>query len=633
MASTASVTDISAERARRIAADEEDDTTAARRDRENADEICTKVKQGYLEARDHRNPRLEKFLDYYRAFRCYKPQPEEWTDLDKWKANDFIGLSLGIFLTVIPNIGDQWFNLRRPPVRMMRRGLEDVEKATSLQELVTYQCQVSGMATTAQSWCFDIAAYGKGFIGCPYVIERGPRYYRRQRTIDISSIMGRPMEPIPIPDSYETVKEKDAILYDDPRPFYIDTYSVFPTPRADSIKNAPKVNRRYLMSRDKVVARMEAGLYRKYTSEELGTMPKEDDWYMKRLESVALGPANNSERYGHAKDSDAERGRETWVEIIEEWSKGRLRLIANRRVLLQDTENIYGFIPIIEAPFIHVPGEFDGIGIFELLAAQDNALNDLYNARRDMIKQKTYANRVVNPRVFVNKGQLFRRASGRDLLVKGGVDPSKVLHYDTGPEIDSALYQEGDVMKSVMEYKSGITEYLRGGTERSMADTAMGIQILADKATSRINYHARQILVFGVVELFRQMLELDRLFMPPGKMYQVTNKDIYRTMNPEDLSGMIDIVPVLDPTGAEERAEARMWQEGADKILAMGAPFGLQPNLEALIPEASERYALGREDLFTIAPPAPPQLPGNIPPAGPGMNPQEGAADAGAVIA
>jgi len=166
------------------------------------------------------------------------------------------------------------------------------------------------------------------------------------------------------------------------------------------------------------------------------------------------------------------------VEVLACWTKDRVMWILNRRWLLLDKKNPWGFIPYVKASPLPLPGRPFGMSIAEALRDDQEYATGIRNARLDNLAlilnppRKRIADAPITPR----EQSLY---PGKEERVS---DPSH-LEFIVPQDVTAQAYQEEALIEARAARRFGVNELMMSGvpTPSNANRTATGVsqQVMA----------------------------------------------------------------------------------------------------------------------------------------------------------
>jgi len=246
------------------------------------------------------------------------------------------------------------------------------------------------------------------------------------------------------------------------------------------------------------------------------------------------------------------------VELIKYWREDRCIIVANKKVVIRDTNNPFehGEIPYVDAKNYPLDKEFFGISDVDLLIPLQEICNDMTNFRLDNLVD------------LINTSYIAKRNSGinPDDIISG---PSRVIWSDdvtaivpqAKPQLPNAAYQEPEVQYKNMQRVTGAWEYLQGATPERK-ETATGIVRLQQAALRRFGYRIKLLQKTSFKEMLTQLAQLDQQLLPMDYTAKIFKEDMEVKLNPWDIAGKfsIQVSGSSKLAGLEERM-MQVWQQ------------------------------------------------------------------------
>lgn len=454
------------------------------------------------------------WLRYYKIYRSIIAE-EYKKDVG---ANIFVPYVFNIVETVKPRIVTTML-AARPYIGLVSLEDSKADNAEVMTNFMDYQMNHKMCFTQITSNAVISALiYGTGITKQTWrMIERN-----KKRRIPSVSAEG-------VKVGYEIVTENKKV-YDDPYIENIDIFDFYVDPFIESIDDQPDCIHRYICSRSEM-------------KKILRKLDKPDSMLADIMEGssetntptgvVRRMTENNISSEGEKSDS---------VEILEYYTDDDWIIIANRSVVINAEENPYwhGKKPFAKLVDINVPGEFYGIGEIEPVEYLQHELNTMRNQRVD------------NVNVSINKMFSILRGSDIDteqLITRPGgfieVDSHDDIKEIEFKDVTQNAYQEDTMVKDDIDKTSGVFDYTRGasGARRETATTAT---ILSDASNERFKLKVLMFESTWLVELGRQISELNQQFIDTDRVVANVNGDVTMDVevSPENLDGEFEFMAI-----------------------------------------------------------------------------------------
>lgn len=486
------------------------------------DKLRDKVVEAYQESEENRQPREDRWKEFYRQYRSYIKEEDKKEN----RANLFIPYIFSIVETVVPRLTGTIFD-KRPFVKPLPREPQDIESAEALELLLDYQFDKMSFRETASDWFKQALMYGSAVVKVTWRQETKTVVEKEQVT---------PKNPAQLLQSLQgdepLVKEKskEVTEYDQPFVELVDIFDFYPDPYAESIEDARYVVHKTNKSMEHLKNMQQQGIYENVDEIEKSNSFKQlDNNSMNdRLSDIGLANQPNNE--------------DGMVEILEYWEEDRVITIANREVVLRDSKNPYHHkqIPFVKIDDSSVPKEFWGIGEIEPNEKLQAELNTTRNQRIDNISMS------INNMYAAVEGKVqdedLENEPGGIIWVQGTSDINKVLQPIPKPKISPSAYQEEEQIKSDMENASGVHDYVKG-KEPSGSATATEITSLQRESNHRFQQKIRNMLT-GVKKVGELMVQLDQQFIETPQMLRLTGDRKTNFVQPQQFGNN----PVMEET-------------------------------------------------------------------------------------
>ena len=242
------------------------------------------------------------------------------------------------------------------------------------------------------------------------------------------------------------------------------------------------------------------------------------DWTKGAIETVRTGQWNP--QIDQTSDPAGKR-----VEVIARWDKDRLIWIADRKVVLLNVPNPYGFIPFYSVSCYDVPDRFYGQSISDVNEGEQRLQQSIINGRCDELSLSLHAPMIKKRGTTIPAYQLRTR-------------PGQVIEADN-PETDIIWKQSQNITQQAfveIQYSeqraqkyTGITDIaMIGGPSaggNSASRTATGINTQVAASSSRVAYFVENFEDTFAEPLLRGILNLEKRFLDPNTPIQILGED------------------------------------------------------------------------------------------------------------
>lgn len=419
------------------------------------------------------------------------------------------------------------------------------------------------------------------------------------------------------------------------RDFFID-------PTATHLNNARYMGRRYLTTReelesfeiidldnpitDPITGETTYAMKKKYNN--LGKIKNKNTSGVVGKAAVGGQLTDKEEKdlsYGSTLDANANQ-----VEVIEWWTEDNCVSVANRAVIIEDTENWYktkgkyngneyskGVFPFaafrdyIDESLFYAKGEID------FIADEQELLNDITNQNIDSV---TYALNQMT-RIDPSRADLvneYENVPGAVYVAKAGeIEPIRM------GTVPPEAFMERQNIKNEIRETTASNEVIKGVGQQGGKVTATEIQAQVAGAGQRVSLKVSQIENEGYHQLAKLLFKMIQLYVTEPTLVRIVGKNGIRweEFDPEEFYGEYEPRVQLDITVQNQK------KEDAAIAKEMLAAFVNDPNinqheLSKLV--LSRSFGLEPDEVDLLV--APQQQPGMPPEMGgvPGQPPQPG---------
>jgi hypothetical protein len=455
----------------------------------------------------------------------------------KGKANLFVPFAFSNVETVYPRL-----IAKRPRVRVLPIGPDDVEKANVMKNLIDYAWEKYSLDTVVKKWVKSSLIYGTGIIKVVWKSELKTRSYLETALNPDGSVAS----------STKTSKKEQT--YDGPCAINLDIRDIFFDADATDISNCRWIIHRYRATKNELEANPN------YKSREIG--------------KVTYGFTNDQIRRGLHTSSNP-TGSMNEAEVLEYWEDDRLVVIAGG-VVLRDEPNPYHHK---KKPFVVLHDQIDdqsiyGIGEIEPIEGLQNEMNTLRNMRMDVNTMS------LNPAFIVRAGSVqdldaIQLRPGYKIVVQGGADSIRPVEMPTPP---ATSYREEDSIKSDLQTVTGVSDYSRGTEATQMNQTATGISLIQDAANQRFNAKLQNVEA-ALQQMAGMIRDLYMQFAPESLILRITEKDgfSFKEITPEEIKGEFDILIEAGSTSPSNKMQERNEEMNKYNILSVNPLFQQSP--------------------------------------------------------
>lgn len=361
----------------------------------------------------------------------------------------------------------------------------------------------------------------------------------------------------------------DYFLWDRDHPVLINVpiRDFFIDPTATTIENARYVGRRYLTTREELES---------FEIVDLDGKPDADGNYpmKKKYKNVpqVKGNAKSSENTDQQEKnlwygSTIDEPEKNQVEVIEYWTLDRVISVANRKTVIEDTENYYkaksaangdefpeGILPFADARDYVDESLFYAKGEIDIIADQQELLNDITNQYVDSITFN------LNPMFEVDKADADKVNEVESL--PGAVYSFPVRPITQGNTPADAFNERMNIKTEIRETTAS-NEVVRGGSNDT-ASTATEINAQIAGAGQRMSLKVTQLENGYFHKVAKIVFRMVQLYVTEPMMIKIVGKDgaKWEEFDPSEFKGDYQPRVQLDVRlQAEQRNEANTAKE------------------------------------------------------------------------
>jgi hypothetical protein len=340
---------------------------------------------------------------------------------------------------------------------------------------------------------------------------------------------------------------------------------------------------------------------------------------------------NDSFRQEHLKvngSTDTKDETISKVDVLHEYSEGKIRTLVGKKFLVRDIPNPYLFNhPFVSVIDHIVPNELLGMGEIEPTERLQHTLNTIENQRRDNVALVINRMWLNTPRGADDEGELVS-APGAIINVK---DLSGIQALDT-PDVTSSSYNEAESIKSDIQNALSISNFSKGTDEVDTAGkSGVAIGRLQSAADARIQTKMQLFEEMFIKQVAEKWLKLIYQYGDQQLSVRITGKQgqEWKTVDKQSIAGEYDYEAEAGSTQHTDKGQARVeFTEFMNTILmladkksttsqpqvdpATGQPMPqAQPviNYDKLAETLADKYGIKNFDEIWIQPQAEPAQP------------------------
>lgn len=399
------------------------------------------------------------------------------------------------------------------------------------------------------------------------------------------------------------------------RDFFID-------PFATSLENARYMGRRYLTSKSELEEFEVIDLENPIVDPETGEQEFEMRKKYQNLSKVQGGGNIDENTDKQQKDiwygSTAQDASKDQVEVIEYWTKDRVISIANRSVVIEDTENYYlakakannvkyprGIMPFADARYCVDASLFYSKGIVDYIADSQELLNDITNQNVDSITYTLNQMYAVDPKY----AHLIKEIEN----LPGAVYPINPQDLQPIPQrpIPPDAFRERQNIKTEIRETTASNEVVKGAAVDGAKTTATEINAQVAGAGQRINLIVTQLENGYFHRVARIVFEMVKLYVTEPMMVRIIGPSGVDWQEFDPMSFQDDYQPHIQLDIRVQNEKEKKATDAANMLKAfVGSPDINQQELSRLVLQRSFDLDPDEVDkLLQVAPPVAPVAP------------------------
>jgi hypothetical protein len=469
-------------------------------------------------------PRLDRAYKLYIAYGGDRKK-----EIKKWQSNVFVPYVQAVVETLMPRILDA-----RPDFTVKGRSEEDHAKSEKQQQLADYFWEISRMDAVSEDFVRAALIYGTGFLQVSWKKD-----VRKLKFLDGQDLSRKKLK----------WKTEERVFYDAPNCEWVDNYSLW-----YDWHNTDRKNKQFWFKR---LVLTESQIRRRYPGADRERLQKAfasqggdlTDYASVRqqVKTTHEGTTKSSDTVFSSYNSTSDRylsTRDMKMYEVFEWTRpyddAFCVIVGGSNVpIFKD-----GYMPIpfdfkeapfIEAAYMKLPGEFEGIGIPLILENPQIMLNLIKNQRLDSATLSIHRMWIVNPLANVNREELVARPFG----IIYSVDPQGVREVQFS-DIKPSAYKEEEMLKSDMRYSSGVDDFSMGAG--GGANSATEVRHLRESTLERVRLFVNH-LGDAYSDVLRYWMDMTRQFYTKEMTIRIigeNGKEEFPIIQKDDLLGRFD---------------------------------------------------------------------------------------------
>jgi hypothetical protein len=530
-----------------------------------ADDKLKRALRCIEDAEKHQKELATEWARFYDVYLGKPSDKSRWRKLAKWKSKLFVKHAFQQVETLLPE-----FLVEEPNFEVLPREQSDEARAKTVQKLLDYQLDRDRYSEKRMQAVKKAIIFGACPIKVTWAYEVRRMRVRNPITPEESLRVLAETGELPPPSV-----EQDVVLHDDPTMVVVDPFDFMWDPAATSIDDAQYVLHRSWLTDEQLEAKVRAGIYSGLDEVLEGTGDDRKGggssggfWSRLTGESTDQAQARRGDRH----------------EVIEKWTRDRLVVIVNRKVIARDVENPYwhGQIPFVMA--VTQPDVDKMVGLSEVwsIEALQEAIWLTQNAQYDALRL------TLDPPIFMEE----RDPRLKEFMFEPGArgftsnPKNNISVADIGQANAYASGQEVDRMRAEMERVSGINASVAGSSNEGTAtEAAMNLR----QGKSRIALKMACI-DRAFARAAEQFIALDQQFIDADRVLRIVGEGAeWETVSAQDIAGAFDV----RPRNSTERTMKELAREQSLNLLGTFAQFtGLGVNVWPLIDKVAEAHGI-----------------------------------------
>lgn len=454
-------------------------------------------------------------------------------EIQKWQANIFVPYTQAVVETLMPRILDA-----RPEFSVQGRNENDQMKATKIQYLHDYTWEISGMDDVTEDVIRSSMIFGSGYYQVGW--KKDEREHEFFSGKDVNS-------------KKYVYKKKKQIFYDAPYAERIDNYDLW-----YDWHNIPRQSKQYWFRRMVLTGYEIKRRFPMYDKERLkqafnatGDITDYGNirFKIERTHTDIIKTDNSNtgsdlDVFSTQQDPDLKMH-----EVFIWWRpfEDAMSIMVNDVPIMKGGSclNIFDFkeVPIIDIPYLKLPGKFEGVGLPIILENPQIMLNTIKNQRLDATILSIHKMWIVNPLANVDVNELVVRPFG----IIHTPDPNGVREV-VFSDIKTSSYREEELLKSDMRYASGVDDFSMGSG--GGAASATEVRHLRESTLERVRLFINHI-GSGLSVIQRMWASMYRQFFTKSMTIRVVGEDgaeLFPLIEKDDLTGQYDYKSTVIPS-------------------------------------------------------------------------------------
>jgi len=212
------------------------------------------------------------------------------------------------------------------------------------------------------------------------------------------------------------------------------------------------------------------------------------------------------------------------LEVLEYWTKGKCIAVLNRKLVIKNDINPYGFLPFLSACYIDVLDSFYGIGVAKLLGGEQRLQQGVINSRLDDLALRLSG-------TFIRK-RGANTPTQQVRLRPGGIidsDDEKGIQMIQYPPAITDAFEEVAQSDARSQRRTGANEFVTQGSAPGTGQvgrTSAGVQTLAAGVGARIGYFVDFVSNLYFIPALEAFHEMNALWLDEEQISDILTSEL-----------------------------------------------------------------------------------------------------------
>jgi len=515
---------------------------------------------------------------------------------------------------------------RTPIFQYAGRHGEPEDAVQAIEALIDYQMTVGHNLVPLYLWLMDVAKYGMGVVGT---------YWDREE-VTVSAIVEEPRSfmGMPIPGTSQKVRKSIQTLgYLGNRIYNVRPFDWFPDPRVPitRFQEGEFCGRFVEIGWNVVRTREAAGIYRNinYLKQTRGHgLDSDRDTGSPRIVLPNVNDSGSTSYSSGGSGSDMlARGKEDRLDFVElmemhidlipsDWGLGSGKKPEKWVVVVGNSTVVVHAGPLgcghNKFPFDMLEYEMEPYGLFKRSSLEiQKPLNDtltwLFNSHFHNVRKVLNDQLIVDPSRIEMK-DLLDPKPGRLIRLKPdayGTDVREAVHQLQVTDITRAHLTDAQVVIRLLNFLTGVSENMLGGTGVGGRRSATESRISAAAGGNRLKVHTEFFSAQGFSFLGQKLVQNTQQYYDIEKMFRIAGPLIQRAQNfinvtPDGLAGFYDYVPIDGTMPIDRYAMAALWKDIMTQMAGIPSLM-MQYDLGAIFAHVAQLTGIRNLQQFKLA--------------------------------